>query len=115
VILQLLWRGTTLYSPSINCYVLLLQFNGGLLVDDDDLSIRCKLIRADYEPSGGEAFLTWRKGAGCATYHFGVRVEVQCLLRVDGRVLGQAKGVAWFHDVNVRVFRGNNTRTRIGL
>lgn len=71
------------------------------MVDDEDLSIRCKLIRADYDPSGGEAFLTWRKGAGCATYHFGVRIEVQCLMLVDGRVLGQAKGVAWFHDVNV--------------
>lgn len=77
------------------------------MVDDKDLSIRCKLIRADYDPSGGEAFLTWRKGLGCATYHFGVRAEVQCLLRVGGRVLGQAKGVAWFHDVKVSQVLGD--------
>jgi hypothetical protein len=39
-------------------------------------------VRADYEASGGDAFLTWRKGAGVAHYSFGVRVELQGVARV---------------------------------
>lgn len=77
------------------------QFNGGVLFDAPDAVLRCKLVRADYEASGGEAFLTWRKGVGFATYAFGVRVELAGCVRVGGRVLGQGKGVAWFHDVKV--------------
>ena len=75
------------------------QHNGGGILDEPDVVLRCVTVRGNYGDEEGEAFLNWRKGECFATYNFGVRLEFQGSVRVAGRTIGQSKGVAWFHDV----------------
>jgi hypothetical protein len=75
------------------------QFDKGILFEDEDMTARVTTIRGDYEAQEGEAFLNWRKGKCFATYHFGIRLEFQGTLRVDGRIIGQSKGVLRINDI----------------
>jgi hypothetical protein len=75
------------------------QFDSGALFEDEDLTARVTTIRGDYEDQQGEAFLNWRKGKCFATYHFGMRLEFQGTVRVDGRIIGQSKGVLRMNDI----------------
>lgn len=75
------------------------QFDNGSLFEDVDMSARVVTIRGDYEEGEGEAFLNWRKGKCFATYHFGMRLEFQGTVRVNGRIIGQSKGVLRMNDI----------------
>eukprot|EP00618_Florenciella_parvula_P018293 CAMPEP_0119507340 /NCGR_PEP_ID=MMETSP1344-20130328/27266_1 /TAXON_ID=236787 /ORGANISM="Florenciella parvula, Strain CCMP2471" /LENGTH=415 /DNA_ID=CAMNT_0007543965 /DNA_START=59 /DNA_END=1306 /DNA_ORIENTATION=- len=72
--------------------------NGGLLFENERFQARTTIIRGDFGDEGA-AFLNWRKGKCFATYTFGVRFEYQGAVKMDGRVIGQSKGVVWLRDV----------------